>query len=209
MNDLYQPGPLSPPGRADSTTPTPTPRPVITDGTDERVRYSFDELTAQEITAARRACYTAAAEAVAVLQNGRRLVGEQVFAAAYAQTFRAWWDRVDQEITTNKLSSDHAVRRVRSWARHHLTGEPPAPQPGTLFDHGLAHASRLAARDFLHVSGRLLTHHLAGPGEVADLPAPGTPVDHHPDPGHTAASPAAFPALPPATPQTADTEDAA
>ncbi|MFI6296656.1 hypothetical protein ACIBEJ_34060 [Nonomuraea sp. NPDC050790] len=203
MADLYQPGPLPPLGRADSPAPDPAPAPATTTAeADERARCSFDELTAEKISAARRACYTAAAEAVSVLQNGRRLAGEQVFAAAYAQTFRAWWDRVEQEITTKKLSSDHAVRRVRSWARHHLTGEPPAPQPGTLFDHGLAHASRLAARDFLTTSGHLLTHHLATePGNEADLSAPGTPADHHPDPGPglSVASPAAFPALPPAT----------
>ncbi|MFI6396185.1 hypothetical protein [Nonomuraea sp. NPDC050540] len=194
MDNLHQPGPLPPYGTTGNAAPalnsTVAAEPV------EQVRCSFDELVAEKIASARHACYAAAAEAVCILQNGRRLVGEQVFAAAYAQTVRAWWDRVEVEITGKRLASDHALRRVRSWARHYLTGEPPAPQPGTLFDHGLAHASRLAARDFLTASGHLLTHHLAtDPGDEADLPAPGGPVNH-PEPGPSSGRSAAF-AVPP------------
>ncbi|MFE0156734.1 hypothetical protein ACFWY5_57085 [Nonomuraea sp. NPDC059007] len=202
MDDRVQPGPLpppGPPGGADHTAPASTSN---ANHTEQRYR-SFDELTAEKITSARHACYAAAAEAVSILQNGRRLVGEQMFAAAHAQTVRAWWDRVEVEITTKKLTGDHAVRRVRSWARHYLTGEPPAPQPGTLFDHALAHASRRAARDFLTASGHLLTHHLATePGDEADPPGPGMPGDHHPGPGHPAASPATRAALSPTTTHT-------
>jgi hypothetical protein len=198
VNDLYQSGPLPPPGRANSAAPDTA---TTTAEADERVWRSFDELTAEKITAARHAYYAVAAVAVRVLQNGQRLVGEQMFAAAYAQTFRIWWERVEVEATTKKISSDHAVRRVRSWARHYLTGEPPAPQPGTLFDHGLAHASRLAARDFLNTSGHLLTQHLAEHGSGPGDPGPGTPADHRP--GCSATPPAARAALSPTTADTA------
>lgn len=171
MNDRYQSGPLRPNGGPGGTTPT--------SGTgagraeDER---SFDELTAEKIASARHAHYAAAAEAVVALQNGRWLSGEQLFAAEYTRTSRAWWDLVDVEIAVKRLACDHAVRRVRSWARHYLTGEPPAARPGTLFEHALAHASRIAARDFLNASGQLLTQHLTTelqvcPWTSATLPA--------------------------------------
>ncbi|MFD9950770.1 hypothetical protein ACFWYW_27315 [Nonomuraea sp. NPDC059023] len=113
-----------------------------------------------------------------------------MFAAAYAQTTRAWWDVVDGQITLKRLACDHALRRVRTMARHFLTNEAPARRPGTLFDHALAHAARMAARDFLTDTGELLTQHLATePGDGADHLGPGGPVGH-PVPGHPATSPA-------------------
>ncbi|WP_237111085.1 hypothetical protein, partial [Nonomuraea sp. MG754425] len=73
-------------------------------------------MTAEKIIAVRHTFYTATAKAIVALQNGQRLCGEQVFATAHAQASRVWWDLVDEEITSKKLTSDHAVRRVRSWA---------------------------------------------------------------------------------------------
>lgn len=176
MDDRYQPGSLRPDGGSGGTTPAPGPSAGPADGA-----RSFDALTAEKITAARHAYYAAAAQGVIALQNGRWFSSEQLFTAAHAQATRAWWDLVDQEITGKKLTSDHAVRRVRSWARHYLTGEPPAARPGTLFDHALAHASRIAARDFLTTSGQLLIQHLAESRDGADVPAPDMPVDNrHP-----------------------------
>ncbi|NBF00618.1 hypothetical protein [Nonomuraea sp. K271] len=158
MNDPCQPGPLPPPG-----------------GLHEITRASCDQLTAEKMTTVRHAFYTAAAKAIFALQNGQRLTGEQLFVTAHAQASRAWWDRVAEEITGKRLSSDHALRRVRSWARHYLTGEPPLTRPGTLFDHALAHAARMAARDFLHDSGHLLTQHLI---DQTAHPLAATPPDH-------------------------------
>jgi hypothetical protein len=186
MDDLCQPGPLSPPGEPTGITSASR----ITAAQAEGVRRSFDQRAAEKITSARQAYYAAAAETVYGLQNGRWLSSEQLFAAAYTQTSYAWWDRVDVEITVKRLASDHAVRRVRSWARHYLTGEPPADRPGTLFDHALAHAARMAARDFLNDSGQLLTQHIAAePSAGADVAAPGLPVDH----GHLDGSAAPHP----------------
>ncbi|WP_431904024.1 hypothetical protein [Nonomuraea sp. bgisy101] len=189
MNDRYQPGPLPPTGETDGDTFASD----VNNPSADQERRSIDELTAEKITTARHAYYAAAAEAVIALQNGRFLSGEQVFAAASTQTSRVWWDLVDAQITLRRLTCDHALRRVRSWARHFLTGEAPAARPGTLFDHALAHASRMAARDFLAASGQLLTQHLASePGERADVPAPDAPVDHD-HPGEPAV-PASVPA---------------
>ncbi|GAA3616012.1 hypothetical protein GCM10022419_121630 [Nonomuraea rosea] len=177
MDHRYQPGPLPPPGEPSSTPPT-------RDGTtsqDETARLSCEQLTSEKITAARHAFYTAAAKAIFALQNGQRLSGEQLFVTAHAQAARAWWDLVDEEITGKRLTCDHALRRMRSWARHYLTGEPPAARPGTLFDHALAHAARIAARDFLTDSGHLLTQHLLDQAATA-TPTTAAPVDHdHPD----------------------------
>ncbi|MFE0156517.1 hypothetical protein ACFWY5_55965 [Nonomuraea sp. NPDC059007] len=172
MNDLYGPGPLPPYG----TTASAAPGSDLTNAEPvEEAGCSVDELTAEKITEARHAYYTAAAEAVAALQNGEFLTAEQVFTAAYAQTTRAWWDVVDGQITLKRLACDHALRRVRTMARHFLTNEAPARRPGTLFDHALAHAARMAARDFLTDSGELLTHHLAESGDATDQPTPNTP----------------------------------
>ncbi|MGW2157528.1 hypothetical protein [Nonomuraea sp. NPDC001699] len=172
MNDLHQPGPLPPEGGSDAA-----PASGITNVSGQTQR-SLDELTSEKIAAARQAHYAAAAEAVAALQNGRWLSGEQLFAAEYMRSSRAWWDLVDVQITAHRLACDHAARRVRSWARHYLTSEAPAGRPGTLFEHALAHASRIAARDFLNGSGQLLTQHLAAePGDQADIPATGKPED--------------------------------
>ncbi|WP_157254890.1 hypothetical protein [Nonomuraea typhae] len=199
MDNLHPPGPLPPygaPGRAATASDLTAAEPV------EEAGCSVDELTAEKITSARHAYYTAAAEAVVALQNGEFLSAEQVFAATYAQTSRAWWDVVDGQITLRRLACDHALRRVRSMARHFLTNEAPARRPGTLFDHALAHAARMAARDFLTASGELLAQHLATePGDGADHPGPVLPVSH-PVPGHPAASPAASPAACPAQPPT-------
>ncbi|GAA2213304.1 hypothetical protein GCM10009850_087660 [Nonomuraea monospora] len=170
MDHRHQPAPGEPsrtPPARDGTTPP--------DGT---ARLSCEQLTAEKITDTRYTYYTAVAKAIFALQNGQRLTGEQSFAAAHAQASRTWWDLVDEEATGKRLTCDHALRRVRSWARHYLTGEPPASRPGTLFDHALAHAARIAARDFLHDSGHLLTRHLI---EQAATPATAAPVDHdHP-----------------------------
>ncbi|MFI6392208.1 hypothetical protein, partial [Nonomuraea sp. NPDC050540] len=197
MDNLHQPGPLPPYGTTGNAAPASNltaAEPV------EEAGCSVDELTAEKITSARHAYYTAAAEAVAALQNGEFLSAEQVFAAAYAQTSRAWWDVVDGQITLRRLACDHALRRVRTMARHFLTNEAPARRPGTLFDHALAHAARMAARDFLNASGELLTHHLAESGEEADHPGPGLPVDpRHPSGPHTHPGPV------PAQPPTSDT----
>ncbi|MFC4014805.1 hypothetical protein ACFOY2_46820 [Nonomuraea purpurea] len=138
-------------------------------------RRPVEQLTAERITAVRHTFYTATAKVIFVLQNGQRLSGEQSFAAAHAQASRAWWDLVEEEITGKKLTADHALRRVRSWTRHYLTGEPPAARPGTLFDHALAHAARIAARDFLTDSGHLLTQHLI---DQAANPVTSAPVEH-------------------------------
>lgn len=182
MDDLCPPGPLLPPDGSYTTA-----------NHAEQMLRSFDELTYEKITAARHAFYAAAAEAVFALRNGQRPSGGQLFAATHAQASRAWWELVSEEITDKKLTCDHAVRRVRSWARHYLTGEAPAARPGTLFDHALAHASRMAARDFLNVSGQLLIRHLAAePGDRADVRAPGGPVDHD-RPGNSATPPGAPP----------------
>ncbi|MFI9836347.1 hypothetical protein ACIHFD_04900 [Nonomuraea sp. NPDC051941] len=171
MDDLSQPGPLSPPGEPSGATFVSD---VIANQT-EKAACLFEQRTDEKISAARRVFYAASAEAVFALQNGQRLSGEQSFAAAHAQASRAWWDLVDEEIAGKKLAPDHAVRRVRSWARHYLTGEPPAARPGTLFDHALAHAARIAARDFLNDSGHLLTQHLI---DQAGNPVTAAPVEH-------------------------------
>ncbi|MEU8319790.1 hypothetical protein AB0C33_15625 [Nonomuraea sp. NPDC048881] len=194
MDHHRQSGPLPPIGEADSSTPAWH----IGGNQAGQERHPFDRLIAEKITAARHAFYTAAAKAIFTLQNGRRLSSEKLFAAAYTQASRAWWDLVDEEITGKKLASDHALRRVRSWARHYLTGEPPAALPGTLFDHALAHASRIAARDFLTASGQLLIQHLAESGDGADVPASGMPLDNH-DPASTPPNPVVLPAVPSAT----------
>ncbi|MEU8324134.1 hypothetical protein AB0C33_37730 [Nonomuraea sp. NPDC048881] len=175
MNDRYQPRPPLP----DDGPPTAAPSSGTTNVWAGQTQCSLDELTFEKIIAARHAHYAAAAEAVAALQNGRWLSGEQLFAAEYTRSSRGWWDLVDVQITVKRLACDHAVRRVRSWARHYLTNEAPAGRPGTLFEHALAHASRIAARDFLNASGQILTHHLATEsGDQADIPAPGAPVNH-------------------------------
>ncbi|MGW0481380.1 MULTISPECIES: hypothetical protein [Nonomuraea] len=158
MNDRYQPGPPL----LDDGPPTAAPASDITNSSTGQTRRSLDELISEKISAARHAHYAAAAEAVAALQNGRWLSGEQLFATEYTRSSRAWWDLVDVQITANRPACDHAVRWVRSWTRHYLTNEAPAGRPGTLFEHAVAHASRIAARDFLNASGQLLTHHLAG-----------------------------------------------
>ncbi|MEV0621721.1 hypothetical protein AB0I81_50930 [Nonomuraea sp. NPDC050404] len=160
MDDPRQPGSLPSPGKEGR---------------------SFDWLTREKITATRQAFYTAAAKAIFALQNGRRLYGEHLFATAHAQAARAWWDLVDEEVTGKKLACDHAVRRVRSWARHYLTTEPPVARPGTLFDHALAHAARMAARDFLTDSSHLLTQHLIGQADTLAT-STATAVEHDHDP---------------------------
>ncbi|MFI6816118.1 hypothetical protein ACIBG7_27190 [Nonomuraea sp. NPDC050328] len=164
MNDRQQPG-----------HPPPTSGVVGDTSSLGQACSSIDELISLTITTARHTHYAAAAEAVIALQNGRFLGGEQLFTAVYAQTTRAWWDLVDGEITHKKLTCEHAVVRVRSWARHFLTKEAPAARPGTLFEHALAHAARMAARDFLATSSQLLIHRKVQSGGGTDAPAPGTP----------------------------------
>jgi hypothetical protein len=114
------------------------------------------------LAGAQHAYRVAAAEtAYQLLQRGTRLNSKQLYDASYTQALRTWWEQVAEQTTTQSLAADHALRRVRSWARHYLTGEPASPQPGTLFDHALAHASRAAARQFLVISGQLLAQHAA------------------------------------------------
>ncbi|SEH02409.1 hypothetical protein SAMN05444920_12667 [Nonomuraea solani] len=178
MEHPHQPDPQppSPPGGPGSIIPA---RDIGADQAGQERRL-VDHLTAEKITAVRHAFYTAAAKAIFALQNGQRLSSEQLFVTVHAQAARAWWDRVDEEITGKRLTCDHALRRMRSWARHYLTGEPPAARPGTLFDHALAHAARIAARDFLTDSGHLLTQHLINQAATT-TPATAAPVDHdHP-----------------------------
>ncbi|MEU4574623.1 hypothetical protein [Nonomuraea sp. NPDC023979] len=167
MHDRYQPA--SPPSTSETGGDDAPP---------EQQPPSLDEVTTLTITAARHAYYAAAAEVVIALQNGQFLGGEQLFTAVYTQIKRAWWDLVDGEITHKKLTCEHAVVRVRSWARHFLTKQTPAARPGTLFDHALAHAARMAARDFLATSSQLLIHRKAQPGNGVDASAPGTPCAH-------------------------------
>ncbi|NJP95418.1 hypothetical protein HCN51_39300 [Nonomuraea sp. FMUSA5-5] len=169
MDDLGQTKPLDPTREPGDVTLAPD----ISPAQEAQIRVSCDQLTTEKISATRHTFYAAAAEAIVALQNGQRLSGEHLFAAAHAQASRTWWDLVDEEIASKKLTSDHALRRVRSRARHSLTEEPPVARPGTLFDHALAHAARIAARDFLHHSGHLLTQHLI---HQANDPAPATPA---------------------------------
>lgn len=173
MDNPCQPGTLPPSRPPDSITLARD----TTTGHHEQAWPSCDQLTTEKITASRHTCYAAAAKAIFALQNGQRFTGEQLFVTVHAQAARAWWDLVQEEITGKKLASDHTLRRVRSWARHYLTAEPPAARPGTLFDHALAHAARMAARDFLNDSGHLLTRHL-----IHQATNPATPTDHdHPN----------------------------
>ncbi|MEV0830185.1 hypothetical protein [Nonomuraea rubra] len=121
-----------------------------------------DELhgrTLKALIVAQDAAEAAAAEAGYVLQRGQRLTGEPLYEATYTQAVRTWWELVGEQICQRQLHADHALRRVRSWARTYLTGEPPAQTAGSLFDHALAHASRAAARRFLAASGELLAEH--------------------------------------------------
>ncbi|MFB4285883.1 hypothetical protein ACBJ59_62270 [Nonomuraea sp. MTCD27] len=190
MDDSCQPGTLPPSRPPDSITPARD----TTTGHDAKAWPSCDQLTTEKVTATRHACYTAAAKAIFALQNGQRLTGEQLFVTVHAQAARAWWDLVEEEITSKQLTSDHALRRVRSWARHYLTAEPPAARPGTLFDHALAHAARMATRDFLGDSGHLLAQHLIHQAaHPAGTSATATPAEHdHPRPvGPTPPAPTA------------------
>ncbi|NRQ33957.1 hypothetical protein HII36_19180 [Nonomuraea sp. NN258] len=121
-----------------------------------------DELhgrTLKALIAAQDAAEAAAAEAGYLLQLGQRLTGEPLYEATFTQAVRTWWELVGEQICQRQLHADHALRRVRSWARTYLTGEPPARGAGSLFDHALAHASRAAARRFLAASGELLVEH--------------------------------------------------
>ncbi|WP_182907584.1 hypothetical protein [Microbispora sp. H13382] len=111
---------------------------------------------AELVAHARHADYAASAALVCHIQRGHRLTSEPLYSAVYSHALRTWWEFVPAQISANSVDVAHAVRRVRAWARHYLTGEPAAARPGTLFDHALAHASRAVARHFLAASGELL-----------------------------------------------------
>ncbi|MEU8178631.1 hypothetical protein AB0C14_37680 [Microbispora hainanensis] len=111
---------------------------------------------AEVVAHARHADYAASAALVCHVQRGQRLTSEPLYSAVYSHALRTWWEFVPAQISEDNVDVAHAVRRVRAWARHYLTGEPAAARPGTLFDHALAHASRAAARHFLAASGELL-----------------------------------------------------
>ncbi|MGN9779815.1 hypothetical protein ACTMTF_00210 [Nonomuraea sp. ZG12] len=119
----------------------------------------IDQRTREQLVAAQHAAVAAAAEVACLLQRGLRLKSEPLYDAAFTQTLRTWWEQVAEQIGTHHLHADHALRRVRSWARYYLTGELAATSPGTLFDHALAHASRAAARQFLSDTGEMLAEH--------------------------------------------------
>ncbi|MET7338977.1 hypothetical protein [Nonomuraea sp. NPDC005650] len=121
----------------------------------------LDQRMHEALAAAQHAAYAAAAEAAYLLQRALRLTGEPLYQTAYTQALRTWWEQVGEQVSKQHLQADHALRRVRSWARTYLTAETGSTQPGTLFDHALAHASRAAARRFLTVSGELLAEHAA------------------------------------------------
>ncbi|RGA05572.1 hypothetical protein DI270_007620 [Microbispora triticiradicis] len=157
--------PSGPPAPERSTLPgAPTPAtvpsfpdtfagPEAPDGGEaERLAARVAEVVAH----ARHADYAASAALVCRIQRGHQLTSEPLYSVVYSHALRTWWEQVPAQISENSVDVVHAVRRVRAWARHHLTGEPAAARPGTLFDHALAHASRAAARHFLAASGELL-----------------------------------------------------
>ncbi|MFF4778990.1 hypothetical protein ACFY05_39820 [Microtetraspora fusca] len=111
---------------------------------------------AEAVTHARHVDYAASAGLVCHVQRGERLTSDQLYGVVYSQASRTWWELVSAQVSEQGIPVVHALRRVRAWARHYLTGEPAAARPGTLFDHALAHASRAAARQFLAASGELL-----------------------------------------------------
>ncbi|WP_061294083.1 hypothetical protein [Herbidospora cretacea] len=135
-----------------------TPREAINDP-DTHPQVWLDRRTRATIDEARRASYASAAQACTVLQRGSRMSSEVLFAATHAQKLEAWWVLVDDQLAVNSVGTDLALRRVRARARRWITAEPASGEPGTLFDHALAHAARTAARDFLHTTGRLLVEH--------------------------------------------------
>ncbi|GGL42525.1 hypothetical protein [Planomonospora parontospora] len=138
--------------------PTSEPAPASS-GTADPIEEVGRQVQEALAGAQRTYCVAAAEVAYQLQQRGTRLTSKQLYDASYSQALRTWWERVAEQISAQELFADHALRRVRSWARHYLTGEPAAAQPGTLFDHALAHASRAAARQFLLTSGQLLAEH--------------------------------------------------
>ncbi|MDF5758791.1 hypothetical protein [Spongiactinospora sp. TRM90649] len=122
--------------------------------------------TQRVIESATRAHGAAAAELTFRVDRGHLLSAGSMYGTAYGRALCTWWATVITQIGTDEIATDHALRRVRAWARQYLTSEPGSALPGTLFDHAIAHASRAAARDFLTATGELLTLH-AFPHEEA------------------------------------------
>ncbi|MFI7640566.1 hypothetical protein [Nonomuraea sp. NPDC049400] len=147
--------------------PTVTPDAPPTETEDQLTRIEWR--VKQVLAATQHAAYAAAAEVAYLLQRGLRLTGEPLYQASFTHALRMWWELVDKQLNQHHLEADHAVRRVRSWARTYLTAEPTSTKPGTLLDHGLAHASRAAARRFLAATGELLAEHATRQGHT---PAP-------------------------------------
>ncbi|QFY12935.1 hypothetical protein GBF35_45960 [Nonomuraea phyllanthi] len=139
----------------------PADKPDSPQARPEDPPYMLDQRTQDALSAAQHAAHAAAAEVAYLLQRALRLTGEPLYQAAYTQALRTWWEKVAEQIDQQHLQPDHALRRVRSWARSYLTAEIGSTQPGTLFDHALAHASRAAARRFLAATGELLAEHAA------------------------------------------------
>ncbi|MER6000829.1 hypothetical protein ABT120_19830 [Nonomuraea angiospora] len=130
-----------------------------------------DERVHEALAAAQHAAHAAAAEVAYLLQRGLRLASEPLYQATYTQALRTWWEQAGEQLSERNLEADHALRRVRSWARTYLTAEIGSTQPGTLFDHALAHASRAAARRFLTATGELLAEHATRHGELSASPS--------------------------------------
>ncbi|GAA0406111.1 hypothetical protein Acor_40910 [Acrocarpospora corrugata] len=152
----------SPPGESPANAPdetTPEATPIAVSGAEISPNAWLHSRTCEAIDGARRISYASADQACSVLQRGDRMTSEVLFSAAHAQALDAWWGLIADQIDFNEAVPDHALRRIRSWARRYLTAEPAATEPGTLFDHALAHVSRAAARHFLQTSGRLLVEH--------------------------------------------------
>ncbi|QFY08033.1 hypothetical protein GBF35_16305 [Nonomuraea phyllanthi] len=153
--------------------PPVTPDVPSTETEDQLTRFEWR--VKQVLAATQHAAYAAAAEVAYLLQRGLRLTGEPLYQASFTQALRMWWELVDEQINQHHLEGDHAVRRVRSWARTYLTAEPTSTKPGSLLDHGLAHASRAAARRFLAATGELLASHATCQGRT---PAPNNDSTH-------------------------------
>ncbi|GGL42537.1 hypothetical protein [Planomonospora parontospora] len=143
--------------------------------TSTAVPGGLDGQLLQAVTAARHAHEATAAELVGRVHQGQRLTVQHLYAAAYSQALRTWWNLVAVQTGKHGLDAACAIQKVRSWVRGHLTNGPGLPIPErltdqvlahTLFEHGLGHVRRVAARDFLADAGRLLL--------LAETPAAGT-----------------------------------
>jgi hypothetical protein len=128
----------------------------------------------QAVTAARDAHAAATAELLGKASQGQRLTAQHLYAAAYTQALRTWWNLTATQTDKHGLDAACAIQKIRAWVRGYLNS-PSLPIPDrltdqvlarTLFEHGLGHVRRAAARDFLTDAGRLLL--------LAEAPAAGT-----------------------------------